>query len=120
MKYFTYYIPLLLVGPCTRSLQHGSNTNSHQWFPTEHVGSSLPLVPLSVWPSLYLCSCGTAVLLVLDCSQRVALRILAALMCLWEEESSGSSHYTIFLSCFFLSQLFKVIYFEEFVEFFSC
>lgn len=48
--------------------------------------TSLPLLPLSVWPSLYLSSYARALLLVLRWfADRLALYGAAALLCLWEE-----------------------------------
>ena len=78
-------ISLLLTGHCTRKV--GSDETESQ-----------PLLPISVWPSLYILSCRRSVLLVFRLfSQIVVLYILVVLVCPWEEGNSESFYSTIII-----------------------
>lgn len=51
---------------------------------------SLPLLPVPVWPFLYILSCRKPVPLVFSCSQIRCSICGGVLVCLWEEMNSGS------------------------------
>ena len=58
--------------------------------------TSLPLLPISIWPFLCILSCRKSVLLVFrSFLEIVVLHLIVALVCLWEEVTSGSSYSSI-------------------------
>lgn len=73
-------ISLLLASHCTRSVAPDKTT-------------ALLFLSLSMWLFLFVFSCRKASLLVFrSFLERVVLYVVAVLVCLWEEVSSGSSY----------------------------
>ena len=74
------FVTLLLWGHCTWGVDSDSTTY-------------LTLLPLQMWPCLYMLSCRKSVLLVFGLiSEMVVLYVVAVSMCPWDNMSSGSSY----------------------------
>lgn len=79
------FITLLLWGHCTWGVDSDSTT-------------SLALLPLQMWPCLYILSCRKSVLLVFRLvSEMVVLYVVAVSVCPWDDMSSGSSYSAILI-----------------------